>query len=899
MPDDSYNNGARKPWAVESGDVIGELDVDLDRGISASEVKKRRNRYGKNILRELKKKSAWSILVDQFKSLIIWLLIVAAGVSLAFGEWVECIAIGIVIIINAAIGFVTELRAIRSMDALRKMGRTTAIVRRDGENREIPADQIVVGDIIIFDGGDVVSADCRILEASKLQANESALTGESVPVGKTEQVVDGDAGIADRRNMLYKGTAVTRGSGEAVVVAVGMNTELGRISELVEEAEEEATPLEKRLDKLGHKLIWVTLAVTGAVALLGIIRGKDVLLMIESGIALAVAAIPEGLPIVATIALARGMMRMARRNALINRLSSVETLGATNIICTDKTGTLTENRMTVTALFDSTGDVEIRKDNGHVVFIRDGEKVDHKTDRTITDALKIGILCNNASLSNDSDNGEAGIGDPMEVALLKAGAAAGLKRNEVIEKLPEKREEAFDPDVKMMATLHQDNGRIFVAVKGAPEAVIDVCSSVMTADGTRELEPSDRELWSKTNEKMARDGLRVLAVAEKYADSKEADPYENLTLTALVGLKDPPREDVRDALGLCAKAGLGVVMVTGDQPATALNIARSVNLVDDDYKEVIVSSELKSIDEMTVEDRRKIIDARVFSRVSPKQKLDLISIHQNNKSIVAMTGDGVNDAPALKKADIGIAMGKRGTQVAREAADMILKDDAFSSIVEAVEQGRIIFNNIRKFVLYLLSCNVSEIMIVGTASMANTPLPILPLQILFLNLVTDVFPALALGVGEGDPNIMQKPPRRSSEPILTGGHWIQIGYYGVMLTMSVLGAFLISLYWLDMSDKNAVTVSFLTLAFGQLGHVFNMRNNESGLFINEITGNRWVWGALVLCVILILGVLYIRPIADVIGLSRPDATSWLLIIVFSLAPLSLGQIFKLAGLGKQ
>ncbi|MBD3232701.1 MAG: HAD-IC family P-type ATPase, partial [candidate division Zixibacteria bacterium] len=698
--------------------------------------------------------------------------------------------------------------------------------------------------------------------------------------------------LSERRNMIYKGTSITRGSGAGIVVATGMATELGKISELVEQAEDESTPLEKRLDTLGHKLIWVTLAITTVVAILGIVRGKEVFLMIESGIALAVAAIPEGLPIVATIALARGMIRMARKNALINRLASVETLGATDIICSDKTGTLTENKMTATKLVIDEGELTIRRENGDTVFQRNGDSIDHKNNKLIMDALTVGVLCNNASLTG---NDGAGIGDPMEVALLEIGSHAGIDRDELLKSMPEVHEEAFDPEVKMMATIHENGGEFSVAVKGAPEAVLNNCSTILTPDGEKEFTSSDVEVWNRLNEEMARNGTRMLALAEKKTSNSDIQPYEDLTFLGLIGLKDPPRIDVQESIRLCGDAGINVVMVTGDQPATALNIAKSIRLVDMDYDKVIVSNQLKSVENLTEEDRLDILDTKIFSRVSPKQKLDLIAVHQTNGSIVAMTGDGVNDAPALKKADIGIAMGQRGTQVAREAADMILKDDAFSSIVEAVKQGRIIFDNIRKFVLYLLSCNVSEIMIVGVASIANTPLPILPLQILFLNLVTDVFPALALGVGGGDPRIMSRPPRKSNEPIITKGHWLQIGLYGALLTVSVLSAFLIALYWYEMDETHSVTISFLTLAFGQLVHVFNMRDQHSGVFKNEITRNGWIWAAIVLCIFMIFFVLLITPAANVLKLTAPNTDGWMLIIIFSLVPLIIGQIFKLRG----
>lgn len=886
-----------RPWTQPWKGIVAALDVSPDSGLDAGEVKTRRRQYGHNRLREAQRRSAGEILVDQFESLVVVLLLVAASVSFVFGELVEGVAIAAVIIVNAAIGFVTELRAVRSMEALQRLSRVDARVRRAGQVREIPADQLVPGDIVVVDSGDIVTADLRLIEASKLQADESALTGESVPVTKQVEPIGGDVFLAERANMLFKGTAVTRGAGEGVVVATGMDTELGEISSLVEEAEEEITPLEKRLDQLGHRLVWVTLAIAALVAVTGILAGKEVFLIIETAIALAVAAVPEGLPIVATIALARGMWRMARRNALVNRLSAVETLGATNVICTDKTGTLTENRMTLTQLVLESGEIDVSGEGLETEgqFRKDGQAIDPLEDDVLHEFLEAGVLCNNASLQPGENGGIQAVGEPLEVALLVAGAKAGLRRDDLLASLPEEREVAFDPETKMMATFHEDKDGYRVAVKGAPEQVIESSARILTARGSREMSAPDRQCWLKRDDEMAEQGLRMLAVARKTAASTDDDPYEDLTFLGLAGLLDPPREEVRPSLTACQEAGVRVIMVTGDHPATARIIGSAVNLVDEDEAEVVHGQALKAPDELSDTERRRILEAPIFARVSPKQKLDLIEVHQGNGSIVAMTGDGVNDAPALKKADIGVAMGQRGTQVAREAADMVLEDDAFSTIVVAVEQGRIIFDNIRKFVFYLLSCNVSEIMVVALASLVNAPLPIRPLQILFLNLVTDVFPALALGVGEGDPAVMRQPPRDPEEPILTRDHWLGIAGYGLLITLSVLGAFALAFTRLKMGTKQAVTVSFLTLAFAQLWHVFNMRDRGSNLLRNEITQNRFVWGALALCAGLLLGAVYLPGLADVLRTVDPSSGGWILVIGASLIPLVAGQVLKSIG----
>lgn len=880
---------AEQPWTRSVDEILKDLNTSAE-GLSTEEVRRRREQYGSNRLRTEQKTSIWQILIEQFKSLVVGLLVVAAVFSFAFGDFVEGIAITAVILVNSAIGFFTELRAVRSMEALKELSQVDAKVRRDGNVAEIPAEELVPGDIVILEGGDVITADLRLREASKLQTNESALTGESVPVGKRIEPLEGDIPLAERANMVFKGTSVTRGSGEGVVVNTGMDTELGEISSLVEEAEQEVTPLEKRLDLLGRRLIVVTLGIATLVAIAGIVTGKEIVLMIETAIALAVASIPEGLPIVATIALARGMRRMARRNALVSHLSAVETLGATNVILTDKTGTLTENRMTVTEFMLERGRVTVDIE-GDRLFTHDDEAIDLENNHDLYRAVQIGVLCNNASLREAPDEGETqGVGDPLEVALLAAGAKASIQRSSLLDELPEAREEAFDPEVKMMATFHEDETGYYVAIKGAPDAVLEITTHVLTAEGTQEMTDNTRQQWNERNQQMAAEGLRVLALAQRSADSSEVTPYKDATLVGLVGLEDPPREDVRSALEACKTAGIRVVMVTGDQPITARNIAQDVGLTGKvDENGIVHGLDLKDAEELSEDERHRLLEAPIFARVNPKQKLDLITLHQSTGAIVAMTGDGVNDAPALKKADIGVAMGQRGTQVATEAADMVLEDDAFSTIVAAVEQGRVIFNNIRRFVLYLLSCNISEVMVVALASIVNAPLPIRPLQILFLNLVTDVFPALALGVGEGDPSIMEHPPRDPEESILTRRHWLAIGGYGSMITAAVLTVFAISLVGLDMSDDRAVSISFLTLAFAQLFHVFNMRDPDSNPLRNDITQNPFVWGAVVLCTVLLLLAVYLPGFNDVLGVVDPGATGWALVAGFSVLPLIVGQ----------
>jgi P-type Ca2+ transporter type 2C len=530
-------------------------------------------------------------------------------------------------------------------------------------------------------------------------------------------------------------------------------------------------------------------------------------------------------------------------------------------------------------------------------FLRDDEPVSLDEMPLLEDLLHVAVLCNNASLPASQDGDDEAVGEPMEVALLVAGAKAGIQRDALLDDQPEMREEAFDPEIKMMATFHEADSGFQVAVKGAPEAVLEVSSRMRTPDGDSALDDEHRQRWLEQDNEMAAEGLRVIALATKTVDGEEADPYADLTFLGLVGLLDPPRKEVQPAIESCQQAGIRVVMITGDHPGTAKRVALAVGLVGDEDVEPLLGSDISPLEDLTEEKRERLREANILARVNPEQKLTLVSLYQEAGSIVAMTGDGVNDAPALKKADIGVAMGQRGSQVAHEAAEMILQDDAFDTIVAAVHQGRVIFGNIRKFVYYLLSCNVSEIMLVTLASLLGAPLPIRPLQILFLNLVTDVFPALALGVGEGDPHIMEKPPRDPSEAILTPAHWRGVVGYGALLTAAVWAALWVALSRLGYEETRAVTISFLTLAFAQLWHVFNMRDKDSGFLRNDIVRNVWVWGALALCTLLLLAAGYAPGISDVLETVPLSLTDWGIVMGASLAPVVVGQGLKVLGVG--
>lgn len=860
-----------RPWSVPAGRVEESLQTDPERGLTDREARHRLERFGPNRLRRLKQRSIWRILLDQVESPVVWLLLGAAAAAMAFRAWTDAGAIGVVLLINTSIGFVTELRARRSMESLQKMGQVEASVVRNGLKRRVPSEDVVVGDVLVLAAGEVVAADVRLVGVDNLQVDESALTGESVPVQKWGEPIDESALLPDRTSMAFKGTAVTQGAARGIVVHTGMSTELGNVSELVEQAaREEDTPLQRQLQQLAQRLVWLTIAIAAAVGGAGIVADRGLLSMIQIAVALAVAAIPEGLPVVATIALARGVHRMVQRQALVRKLSSVHTLGATSVICSDKTGTLTENRMRVRRLRLPDGEIQAGD-----------ESVALDDDAAARLSIEVAALCNEARLVEGEQTREEG--DPMEIALLDLARRGGLAIDDLLQRRPRVRLVPFSPQTKMMASVHAMGETFLVAVKGAPEAVLDASTHVFGRDEEHELGERDREGWQEANEVLAGQGLRVLGLAYKRVEDADVDIYTDLRFLGLVGLMDPPRAGVEDAVRQCREAGIRVIMVTGDQPATAAAIARDIGLVDDREVNVVHGREFDAKGD-------DVTKAAVLARVDPEQKLRLVGRLQESGEVVAMTGDGVNDAPALKRADIGIAMGMRGTDVAREAADMVLLDDAFETIVTAVRQGRIIFDNIRKFVVYLLSGNVGEILAIGATALSSAPLPLTALQILYLNMLNDVFPALALGVGPGGSGVLQRPPRDPREPILARRQWTAIFAYGIVIGITLLGVFGLALLVFDMSEPQAVTVAFLSLSIGRLLHAFNMRDRDSGITDNDIARNPWMWAAIVLCLALLAIAVYVPPLAEVLDLSTPPAHGWLLVAGASVVPLLVGQM---------
>jgi len=870
-------------------ETITALETNAHDGISATEAEVRTAKFGANIYAAQKQKSVWLILLLQFKSPIVYLLMFAMAVTLYFQNYIEAISIAVVIFVNALIGFFMELQARISMNALKEMDVILSNVIRDGKTLQIPSEKITVGDLIVLEAGDVIPGDARLVEANQLQCDESSLTGESLPTEKNTEKLPKEAPLGDQFNMVFKGTSVMNGNGKAVITGIAENTQLGTITSLVDSHKETETPLEKKIAALSVKLIWITLVMTSIFALTGFIQGKHWALILETSIALAVAAFPEGLPIVSTVALAYGMLLMAKRNAIVKKLSAVETLGSTNVILTDKTGTLTENKIYVDTFSFPEENIKVSIENNVLKY--DKAAVE-KSKNNFEKLILIGALCNNAAAKNDDKNKL--LGDPIEIALIHLADASGktadaLKEaNERIEEVP------FNSDIKIMGTLHKSKTGNFVAAKGSVEHLLEKCDKIIFGETEKELTDGDRKKIIAESEKMAAEGLRVLAFA--YKEDKEInkeDFLNSLVYTGMIGFLDPPRLDIKDAILSCRNAGIKVVMITGDHPMTALNIAKKVGLVDDAEQKVITGNDLPDMVSVTDEWEKKILGTAVFARTTPKQKLEIVGIFQKAGNIVAMTGDGVNDAPALKKADIGIAMGLRGTQVAKETASIVLKDDSFTSIALAVAHGREIFQNIQKFVVYLVSCNLSEIFIVTALGFISPAVTLLPLQILFLNMVTDVFPALALGLGNGDKTVMDRPPRDPKNLIVSNKDWIAIGLYALSITFACIAAVIYCKTYLLLDDKTANNVAFITLAFAQLFHVFNMASAKSKLLLNEITKNKFVWLAIIICAGLMLMVFAVPQMRRVLELNMLGLNIWLIAMTASLIPLFLVQLYKI------
>ncbi len=862
-------------------------------GLSGEEARRRSDLYGLNKLKEKEEKSLFRIFIDQINNPVVYLLAGATTVSFLFNDIPEAVAIIIVIILNGVIGFWMEYQARSSMASLRNLDRLGALVVRKDEEMTIDSEQLVPGDIIRLSAGNLVPADARIISSAELTTDESALTGESLPVNKRPDVPAEDSGIGDRTNMVYKGTSVTGGKATAVVTATGMETELGGISKMVSEAGEEEIPLNRKLGRLSRRLIWVTVGLAGLFFLAGWLTGKEELYqLLQTAIAWTVAAIPEGLPIVASIALARGMLRLAKHQVIVKKLAAVETLGETTVIFTDKTGTLTENQLSA-QLFAFPGGDWSRDKNGKENL---RESLDQQ-ESNFSHLFRISVLCNNAETGNNSGE-DAAKGDPLEIALLRFTSEVSGEQYQQLRSWKKTGEDPFDSDTKRMITVHRSgNGEAYVSLKGATNAVLRICDRYLENGNFHPLSDEIREEWLKKDDELSHQGLRVLSMAfrTETTDNPEIDE-KGFVFTGMVGFLDPAREDIREAMIACHEAGIKVVMVTGDHPGTAYNIAGQVELIpenDQDKSEerlVIHGNRLR--EEMGEKDVEDVTDARVFARVDPGQKLDIVRIFRDQGDIVAMTGDGVNDTPALKKADIGIAMGKRGSQAAREVADIVLKDDSFPSIVRTVRQGRIIFENIRKFIMYQLSYHLAEILIIGAVSFSVYKLPLLPLQLLFLNLLSDVFPALALGIGKGNPLIMKKKPKDPGESVLNRSNWMGIGIYGICIALLTVTSWFLSHSFFGHSPELSNNIAFFSLAFTQLLHVFDMREANEHAFINQVTQNKYVWFALLFCMAALFTAYFVPVLHDALNFVRLSPSNWLQIAITAISTVALVQVVK-------
>ncbi len=838
-------------------DIFKRVDSGKE-GLTAGEAEKRLQQYGPNELQAKKKKTPVMMFLDQFKDFMIIILIGAAVIAGVIGEVTDTLVIIAIVIANAIIGFVQEYRAERAMEALKKMAASAATVIREGTPKKISSGEIVPGDLVAIEAGVIVPADMRLVEAFQVRVEEAALTGESVPTEKTEKALhDPTLSIGDRKNMLYKGTIIVNGRGLGVVIGTGMSTELGKIASMLQDEEETRTPLQKRLTVFGKKMAVAVLIICAIVFGMGLLHGEQPLLMLLTAISLAVAAIPEALPAVITVSLALGAKKMVKKNALMRKLPAVETLGSVTYICSDKTGTLTYNRMTVEEIY---GNEQLLKSNDKAV----AEYVN----------LMAGIALNNDS-QEDAEGAE--IGDPTEIALYRIAKEQGFDKKRLEGEFPRVAEIPFDSDRKSMTTFHKWSDGTFIAfTKGAPEMVIEKANRTWADNGPV---PLDRAELLRVNEEMASRGLRVLCIAlrrwKKLPDSYDPETVEqDLIILGLVGMMDPPRDEAKNAVALCKAAGIIPVMITGDHPITASAIARRIGILDENDSDNVISG--RELEDLSLEEFEKRVEhIRVYARVAPEQKLKIIKALQDKGQFVAMTGDGVNDAPALKRANIGIAMGITGTDVSKEAAHMILLDDNFSTIIKAVQEGRKIYDNIRKFIKYLLTTNSGEIWTLFLAQLIGLPVPILPIHILWVNLVTDSLPALALSVEPAEGDVMRRPPRNPKESIFAQGLGIHALWVGLFMAFLVLS---MQFWGIRQALPEWQTMVFMVLCLTQLGHALAVRSEKESLFRQGLFSNKPLLGAVFLSFALQLAIIYV-PFLNPIFKTQPLSMSQLLLCI--------------------
>lgn len=879
-----------RPWHAMAPSVVLDALGVSDVGLSTRQANARLVDAGPNTIPTGTPMSRWRVLVTQFHSVVTLLLVGAVVIAAVTGDAVDTIAIAAVLILNVVLGFAVEIRAHRAVEALADLEPRVAVVVRDGLTKEIEAHAVVPGDVLLLEAGDGVPADARML-SGEVQVNESALTGESVPVSKTvDAPVAPDATLPDRWTMVHAGTLVVAGTARAVVVATGGATELGAIGRLVGATSYRRTPLELQLNVLGQQLVWAALLVAVATGVLAWIHGGSLAFVLEAGIALAVAAVPEGLPAVATITLALAVHRMARQHALVRRLPVVETLGSVTVLCTDKTGTLTAGEMTVTTI--RTGDAVYEVSNAGYdptgEFSRDGRPVDVRDHEDLQYALETGVAAGRGDLVL-SETGWTPRGDPTEVALAVAAMKGGIERAAVTRGTPEIGDVPFSSERQLMAIFHRcvEDGCTTAFVKGAPHRVLDVCWSVFSRGAVRPLDATGRSALERANAEMAARGLRVLALATGHVSHADERSLLGLTFVALVGISDPPAAGVKEAIGGFRRSGIRTVMLTGDQRGTAEAIARQLELGSDTH--AITGGEVDALSDADLDER--LASATVFSRVSPAAKLRLVTAYQRQGDVVAMIGDGVNDAAALKRADVGVTMGRRGTDVARDTATIVLTDDRFETIGAAIAEGRLVFENIRRFVFYLFSCNLAEIIVLLGTSAAGWPLPLAPIQVLWLNLVTDSVPALALAVEPARGDLMQQPPRRPTEALVSREFLYSIGLYALLIAAPVLAGII----WQTVAGVpygHAITINFAVLGLAQLFHLGNARDEGPVLSWDRVVANRAALIALAVGALSLLAVIQIPALAQLLRLVPLSATDWALVFALALVPAVVGQAVK-------
>ena len=887
-------------------DVTQYFNVDSSKGLSSKEVKTRLEKFGPNQLKESKGRTVWDMFFDQFKEVLVLILLISVIISIFLGEAGDAIVIAVILVLNATLGVVQEFKAEKSLAALKKMTVPDALVMRNGKPTKIKSNQLVPGDIVLLESGDRIPADLRLFKVTDIKVQEAILTGESEPVEKNSNALEQDKiPLGDRKNMAFMGTTIIAGRGEGIVVATGMDTEMGEIAGMLEEGKREPTPLQQKLNIMGKKLGLLILMIVAIIILLGCIRGIEFFDMFLIGISLAVAAVPEGLPAVVTIVLALGVQRMIKKNVIIRQLPAVETLGATTVICSDKTGTLTQNQMTVKilALPDKTIEVEGEGYQPFGQFYHSSRHIQPSDDLTISLLLKGAVLCNNAILQQNSDNQQWEIiGDPTEGALVVTSAKAGYQKKGLENEYPRVKELPFDSDRKRMSTIHRTPEESFIVfVKGAPDQVITQCKYYMKNGKQEEFDDSVKEKVLKQNKKLAASALRVLAVAYRKLNGgeenglnqklKNEDIENDLIFLGLMAMIDPPRKEAIHSVDTCRKAGIQPIMITGDYSLTAKAIASQLGIYHSGDR-IITGMDLEN---MTQEELEKVVlNTTIFARVSPRHKRRIVRALQKNRQVVAMTGDGVNDAPALKESNIGVAMGITGTDVSKEASDMILMDDNFSSIVAAVEEGRKIYQNIKKFIQYLLSCNLGEILTIFCAILIGLPRPLIPIQILWVNLVTDGLPALALGLDPAEEDLMNQMPREPDEAIFSGKMGFNIFSQGIFIGAITLVAFILGIrnYSLEIGQ----TMAFATLSFSQLWQSLNSRSPRLSLIKLGVLTNRYLILAILISGSLQLGVMLIPTFQQIFKVLPLNGYQWTVVILLSFSPIIYVEILKLFGL---